>query len=273
MNTTDAPSPARAGPPRILLLEDDPTSSAFLSAVLRALPAVVDCADSVTTARALAAARRYDIWLLDVQLPDGSGTQLLAQLRARDADVPALAHTASTEAALHSSLIEAGFAQVLLKPLSADVLRMAVQRTLALPSAAAASEHYAVPPAESPLWDDEAAARAMNFNRMHLEGLRRLFLDELPHARRTVLTAAHAADRAAVTAALHKLQASCGFVGAVRLRTAVVDLIRAPLDPALAILFDRAALATAATAEAGQSTGSESVWAGMPDDGASGGAS
>lgn len=259
MNIADSPPPACAGPPRILLVEDDPTSSAFLSAVLRDIPAVVDCADTAMAARALANAGRYDLWLLDVRLPDGSGPGLLAQLRAGNPDVPALAHTASPEAALHASLVAAGFAQVLVKPLAASGLQMAVQRALGLPAATVIGIRDSSPPPYLPLWDDEAAGRAMNFNRAHLEALRALFLGELPQARETVLAAAHARDPEAMSAALHRLQASCGFVGAARLRAAVIGLHRAPLDRELAIVFDQAALATAGTPDADQSAEPDSA--------------
>lgn len=267
MNIADFPQPACAGPPRILLVEDDPTSSAFLSAVLRDLPAVVDCAGTARAARALAEAGRYDLWLLDVQLPDGSGSGLLAQLRSGNPDIPALAHTASPEAALHASLVAAGFAQVLVKPLPASGLQMAVRRALGSPAAAASGIRDPPPPPELPLWDDEAAARAMNFNGAHLEALRALFLGELPQARETVLAAANARDPEAMSAALHRLQASCGFVGAARLRAAVIDLHRAPLDRALAIVFDQAARATAGSADADQSAGSDSASLEMSDSG------
>ena len=82
-------------PPRVLLVEDDPVSRAFLGAAIQALPAAVDAADSMAAALALAAAGRYDLWLFDASLPDGSGSELLAKLRVRDASTPALAHTAA----------------------------------------------------------------------------------------------------------------------------------------------------------------------------------
>jgi DNA-binding response OmpR family regulator len=86
-----------ASPPRILLVEDDPVSRAFLGAAVHALPAVVDAADSMAAAMALAAASRYDLWLIDANLPDGHGAELLSRLRVREAQTPAVAHTAATD--------------------------------------------------------------------------------------------------------------------------------------------------------------------------------
>ena len=81
--------------PRILLVEDDPTSRAFLQAATESLPAHVDSAVTVAEALALAARHDYALWLIDANLPDGSGSGLLARLRAQAPSVPAIAHTAS----------------------------------------------------------------------------------------------------------------------------------------------------------------------------------
>src|SRR5690606_33004214 len=67
--------------PRILLVEDDPTSRAFLQAATEALPAVVDIAGSVAEALALATRHAHALWLIDAHLPDGSGSELLRVLR------------------------------------------------------------------------------------------------------------------------------------------------------------------------------------------------
>ena len=244
MNTVDESS-LHPVPPRVLLVEDDPTSRAFLSAVVRALPAQVDCADSIAAALALADAP-HALWLLDVQLPDGDGRDLLARLRARRDGVPALAHTASTEPALHAALIAAGFAEVLVKPMTAVALATAVKRALGSTpdgSADGGDDHVA---GAQPLWDDDAAGRAMNFNQMHVDALRRLFQDELPSARAMIIAAADAGDRAAVVAGLHKLRASCGFVGAARLAAAVAALQCEPLSSMLVADFDQVARDTAA---------------------------
>jgi CheY-like chemotaxis protein len=63
--------------PRLLLVEDDPISSRFLVTVLQALPAEVDTATGCS--EALALDRRYALWLIDANLPDGSGSDLLVR--------------------------------------------------------------------------------------------------------------------------------------------------------------------------------------------------
>ena len=81
--------------PRLLLLEDEPTSRMFLTAALADLPVEVDVAGTVAEGRAMAAGGGYTLWLFDANLPDGTGSGLLAQLRADGLGTPAIAHTAA----------------------------------------------------------------------------------------------------------------------------------------------------------------------------------
>lgn len=209
--------------PRLLLVEDDPTSLAFLEAALRALPAHVDCAASVAVAAALARAHRYDLWLIDAHLPDGSGAQLLAQLRADGEPTPALAHTAAPDQALVRTLHAQGFDAVIAKPLTAAQLRLKVARRLGLERG---RESTGQPPAREaredppPVWDDAAAAAALNGNDAHVAALRGLFLAELPAARDAIVQAVASGDAAALAAQLHRLRAGCGFTGAALLAAA-----------------------------------------------------
>lgn len=77
--------------PRILLVEDEPANRALVRAIVSrvrqtTLPGtVLTEAGSLAEARALLAAERFDIILLDVRLPDGSGIEIARELRqARD---------------------------------------------------------------------------------------------------------------------------------------------------------------------------------------------
>ena len=215
MTPPSPPSPS----PRVLLVEDDPVSGAFLAAAIGVLPVEVDVA--VTCAAALQQARKHNhqLWLIDANLPDGNGRDLLRDLRVSAPATPALAHTASRDRRELDALIDAGFAEVLIKPLGAVELQAAVRRALQLQPAPVES----MPPrcGKLPVWDDAAAASALNGNHAHVAALRRLFLDELPTQRDAVMTALRADDIETANAQLHRLQASCGFVGAARLCEAV----------------------------------------------------
>ncbi|ALN81605.1 response regulator [Lysobacter antibioticus] len=229
-----------------MLVEDDPTSRAFLTAAVEAVPAEVDGVDSLAAAMALGNAEDYQLWLFDAHLPDGSGIDLLKRLRERHPSTLAVAHTATGETEVRDRLIASGFAEVLVKPLPAAAVRAAVRRLLGLPEHDVAVALSSIDDADAPIWDDEVAARALNGNRAHIATLRELFTQELPNARRSVSSAAELGNVDALRGELHKLRASCGFVGAARLAQAVQELQAQPDSSLLLARFDRAAQDTIA---------------------------
>lgn len=240
MNASDART---APPPRVLLLEDDPVSAAFLTAALEALPATVVAATTLAEART--AADGCDLWLFDANLPDGDGATLLAGLRARSLRTPALAHTAEARREPLDALIDAGFAEVLLKPLTVAQLQAAVRRALGDAGGTTAEDETtnacALRCGKSPVWDDAAALRALNGHRDHVAAMRGLFLQELAQVATRVTEAAARRDTDTLRGELHRLQASCGFVGAARLAAAVDVLRDAPNSPAALAQFEGAA--------------------------------
>lgn len=220
------PSPAPpAPPPRLLLVEDDPVNAAFLAGAAAALPADVVQAACLAEAEAACRTDTFDLLLFDANLPDGRGEDLLRALREAGIATVALAHTADLDPDQHARLRAAGFAEVLRKPLSVATLHAALRR--ALPA------HIAVPPS----WDDAAALAALGGQPAHVQALRAMFLAELPGQRLRIAEGITTGDLAAVRGELHRLVASCGFVGAARLGDAVRGLQVDPLDPvALAAL-------------------------------------
>ncbi len=234
---------ANAMKPRLLLVEDDPASRAFMAAVIAQFPADVDTAGSVAAAMTLATTRTYTLWLFDSRLPDGSGMDLLIRLRRQGDATPAVAHTASRDPDEHAALAQAGFLTTLIKPFAAVQLREAIAAALG-PIAATASA--AAPGPAASVWDDAGALAAMNGSQEHVIILRELFLTELPAQRDAVLAALARGDAAAARDTLHRLKASCGFVGASSLKEAVERLDAAPDDALAADSFSDAVRRTLA---------------------------
>lgn len=232
--------------PRLLLLEDEPTSRMFLTAALADLPVEVDVAGTIAEGREMAACGGHALWLFDANLPDGTGRALLGELRAGGLTTPAIAHTAATGEDERARLLAAGFSTVLVKPLSASAWRDAVQAALDDHAPAPGAPPARDLAADAPLWDDEAAVAALAGNAANVAALRQLFLAELPAERDRILAAAHLGDEAGVRDALHRLRASCGFVGAVRLDAAGRALRDAPRCAARLRAFVDTANATAA---------------------------
>lgn len=82
---------------RILLLEDDLSLTDGLCYFLKKSNYEVEAAQSLKEARALLERRRYDLLLLDVTLPDGSGFEICESIRGRQDRVPVIFLTASDE--------------------------------------------------------------------------------------------------------------------------------------------------------------------------------
>lgn len=204
----------------VLLVEDDPTTRSYLEALLATLPAQVSTAASMAQALQLAGTTAFDLLLVDARLPDGSGIELLAELRGRGVQAPALAHTAARERGELDPLIAAGFEEVLLKPVDAALWTATLARHLGgAPFAATRVRIAEAPGGTLPLWDDAAATRALAGNDAHVASLRQLFLAELPAQLQALR-----AEGSTARDQLHRLRASCALVGAARLDAAVRTL-------------------------------------------------
>lgn len=230
--------------PRLLLVEDDAVSAAFLGDVLRALPADVDVAGSVGAAMAVADAGQA-LWLFDRWLPDGNGIDLLRALRRLGLDVPALALTADADAPARAAFSAAGFSGVLAKPVAAAVLQAEVRRWLDADTVVADDDAKTLAfdaHAALPAWDDTAARAALGDDTL-VARMRTLFLAELPVQHADVLAASRHGRPDEARAVLHRMKAGCGFVGATALLAAVRTLSEAPGCPRARADFDHAALA------------------------------
>lgn len=105
-------------PTPVLVVEDEPLIQQRLARILAQLgyqPDMLCFASTLAAARQLAAQRHYALALVDLGLPDGNGTALIAALRAQDATMGILVISAwSTEEAILQAL-RAGATGYLLK--------------------------------------------------------------------------------------------------------------------------------------------------------------
>lgn len=223
-------------PPRLLLVEDDPVSRCYLADALSDLPATVDAAVDIAQACRLANGGAHALWLVDNHLPDGSGLDCLRRLRVISSQPIAVAITAEAHRDGFDALCAGGFNEVLQKPIGVATLQATIRRIL-FGAAEAASD---VDHAKMPCWDEAQALAAVGGNHATLAALRRLFVTELPLQQSRIGAARDKGDASAVQAELHKLRASCAFVGAARLLQAVQALASAPLDVGSMRRFDEA---------------------------------
>ena len=111
---------------RVLLVEDSEVGRAVSLRQLANLGLVVDVALSGEEALQAAGRTRYGVILLDLQLPDMSGTQVLRRLRATGGsreELPVIILTAGATDAEHRQCRELGANRILTKPVDAHELR------------------------------------------------------------------------------------------------------------------------------------------------------
>ena len=129
-----APRAAPAGQPGreldLLLVEDDPTVAEVLSSLLRAQGHRVAHAAHGLAALADVSVARFDLGLLDLDLPGMDGLALARQLRAQGFAQPLLAVTARTDAEAEQQAREAGFDGFLRKPVTGELLAAAIETVL-----------------------------------------------------------------------------------------------------------------------------------------------
>ncbi|WP_454618292.1 response regulator [Bradyrhizobium cenepequi] len=107
---------------RILVVEDDPILSNGLRTGLALSGATVDAVETCEDADAAIAAARYSAIVLDVMLPDGSGLDLLRNLRNRGEATPVLLLTARDSVGDKVCGLDSGADDYLAKPFDLDEL-------------------------------------------------------------------------------------------------------------------------------------------------------
>lgn len=110
---------------RILVVEDDVTLSTGITLALREEQTTFVQAYDLAQARARLAAEPYDLVILDLQLPDGNGLELLTEIRATGT-TPIIVLTANDLETDIVTGLELGADDYITKPFSLMVLRARV---------------------------------------------------------------------------------------------------------------------------------------------------
>jgi two-component system copper resistance phosphate regulon response regulator CusR len=101
---------------RILLIEDEKKTVRFLAKGLREDGFIVDIAMDGDTGLELALATRYDLFIVDVMLPEKNGWTVVAELRRRGVKTPILFLTARDSVKDRVKGLELGADDYLVKP-------------------------------------------------------------------------------------------------------------------------------------------------------------
>lgn len=112
---------------RVLLVDDDPELLELLERALRRDGHVARVASGVETARDALEEGVYDVVVLDIGLPDGSGVELCRDMRAGGRVEPVLLLTAQSAVSQRVAGLDAGADDYLVKPFAVAELRARVR--------------------------------------------------------------------------------------------------------------------------------------------------
>jgi len=118
---------------RVLLVEDQAELSGLVTANLRRSGFAVDQAALLEEARAGLATTPYDVVLLDLQLPDGDGFNLIRELRRRKDHTPIIVLTARDRLNDRVEGLNLGADDYLVKPFAHEELLARMQAVLRRP--------------------------------------------------------------------------------------------------------------------------------------------
>ncbi|MDA7985174.1 MAG: response regulator transcription factor [Alphaproteobacteria bacterium] len=135
---------------RILVVDDDPPIRRLLDRFLSGNGFAVDTVNSAAEAEAVLAKNDYSLVILDIMMPDESGMDFLARLRATY-ELPVLLYSALEEADMRVTGLKLGADDYLIKSAPPEELllriRAILRRTTVTPAAVAPAVSPALPPA------------------------------------------------------------------------------------------------------------------------------
>ncbi len=107
---------------KLLLLEDDQILAETLEHFLQREGYEIDVALSMEEAEDLTFEKKYDLYLLDINLPEGSGLELLEALRYAEDDTPTIFITALTDMSSIAEGFKLGAIDYIKKPFDPEEL-------------------------------------------------------------------------------------------------------------------------------------------------------
>ena len=120
---------------RILLVDDDAQQRRYISAVLAASgysANSVDCGQAALDRMRADGSEPCDLILLDLQMPDMDGIEVLKQLRAANIQTPVLVMTADGSISRAVDAMRAGANDFLIKPVGPERLDVSIRNALAM---------------------------------------------------------------------------------------------------------------------------------------------
>ena len=257
---------------RVLLVEDNQVNQAVAQRMLEALGCRVQLAGNGREALEACARMRFDLVLMDCQMPEMDGYDAATELRRREAGgdrrVPIVALTANALKGDRERCLAAGMDDFLTKPFQRERLSATLSRWLPLSIELGHGGPMSepTPPSERPLLERNAleAIRALQSDAAPdlLARVVHLYLESAPELIARLRTGLAAGDHNAVRIAAHTLKSSSANLGASALAemckqlelAARTGIIGPGLPDAQAVQREYDAVRAALQAEIGEAT-------------------
>ena len=217
---------ADSGRIRLLLAEDNSTNQQVALGLLAKLGLPADVAANGNEAIKALETRRYDLVLMDVQMPEMDGLQATRKIRnpqsrVLDHNVPIVAMTAHAMKGDRERCLEAGMSDHLTKPIELATLGAAIQKWLgiALMTSAEVQEDSAAPENDQANIFDRSAFMRRVMNDEHLaRTILERFLADSPTQIAMLKSCVLSGDARGVEELGHKLKGAASVVGGETLR-------------------------------------------------------
>ncbi|OYW32231.1 MAG: sensor protein [Methyloversatilis sp. 12-65-5] len=228
---------------RVLLAEDNPVNQLVAVRTLERAGYVVTVASNGQEALDLLERDRFEVVLMDVQMPVMGGIEATRAIRAReqrrswvvDTDnvqhMPIIAMTANAMKGDRELCLEEGMDDYISKPVKADELLATLERVLSRSesdSTLASTDFNDVAvdaePVEAPVIDISHTLETLDGDRAMALRVIDVFLGELPELRSGLNVCIQLQDSAGVARICHRLRGSLSVFGAARAETAVSKL-------------------------------------------------
>jgi PAS domain S-box-containing protein len=218
---------------RVLVVDDNPANRYVVEAYLHELGVETVLAEGADLGLAELARQRFDLVLMDVQMPGKDGYQATSEIRQRFGPaLPVVAMTANANIGERARCVAAGMNDLLVKPFDAVGLADLLHRTLAVAAAnradaegasrhAAAKDNAALTPTvEDPLLETDSADSIVKRFAARPATLRKLYtaLQESIVTHLDAIRLARAEQSLSVLTALHGMKGAAGMYGAKRLQ-------------------------------------------------------
>ncbi len=214
---------------RILVAEDNPVNAKLIDTLLTKIGLEAVIVENGRLALETLEQERFDLVLMDCQMPEMDGYEATRRLRESGCRLPVIALTAHAGEGEREKCLAAGMDDYLAKPLRRPQLIATLERFLGSEDSPASAAGATTPSAteNAPPCDLEAALSQLDGDEELLADMIGLFLEDAPRRLDRLQRAWKNGDHDGVAEAAHALKGMAGHFGAETLRRQAADLERA----------------------------------------------